>query len=114
MDKEQGWHRNTDLCVDVKTLLRSDRRTRLGKNYVGVLRRDDDEHYNFVETHLVTPGKRNPRVFEGEYVTLTLLADGSFRPNFKQVKLGKGVNVDGYAIGVCNELRRALAGLVEE
>ena len=40
---------NTDLCVDVKTLLRSDRRTRLGKNYTGVLTRDAEEHYTFVE-----------------------------------------------------------------
>ena len=105
---------NTDLCVDVKTFLRSDRRTRLGKNYVGVLRRDDEEHFNFVETSSPTLGKRNPRVFEGEYVTLTLLPDGSFRPNFKQMKVGKGVNVDGYAIEVANEIREALNGLINE
>lgn len=105
---------NTHLCVDVKTFLRQECIAELNKPYQGVLTRDGEEHFNFVETSSPTLGKRNPRVFEGEYVTLTLLADGSFRQNFKQVKLGKGVNVDGYAIGVCNELRRALAGLVEE
>ena len=109
-----GCHRNTHICVDVKTFLRNERIAKLNKQYTGVLMRDGAEHFSFTEILPVTPGKRNPRVFEGEYVTLTLLADGSFRPNFKQMKLGKGVNVDGYAIGVCNELRRALAGLVEE
>ena len=51
---------NTDLCVDVKTLLRSDRRTRLGKNYTGVLTRDAEEHYTFVERQPSTDGKSNP------------------------------------------------------
>ena len=36
---------NTDLCMDVKTLLRTDRVTRIGKNYRGVLMRDGEDHY---------------------------------------------------------------------
>lgn len=113
MDKEQGLHPNTHLCVDVKTFLRQERIAKLNKPYQGVLTRDGEEHFNFVETSSPTLGKRNPRIFDGKYVTLTLLPDGSFHPNFRHLKLGKDLNVDGYAIGVCNELRRALAGLVE-
>lgn len=55
-----GWNRNTDLCVDVKTILRTDRVTKLGKEYTGVLTRDGEDHYTFVETRPSTAGKRNP------------------------------------------------------
>ena len=46
----------TDLCVNLKTILRSDKRARSGKNYLGILHRDEaseefnfDEHYTFIE-----------------------------------------------------------------
>ena len=32
-----GWHTNTDLGCDVKTILRSDLRMKVGKEYQGVL-----------------------------------------------------------------------------
>ena len=114
MDKEQGWHKNTNLCVDVKTLLRSDRRTKLNKNYTGVLTRDAEEHYTFVETQPSTGTKRNPHVFWGEFITITRQDDGTLRPNFKPIKKGAGWSVEGYAQGVCDELREALGCLVKK
>lgn len=56
---------NTDLCVDVKTILRTDRVTKLGKEYTGVLTRDGEDHYTFVETRPSTAGKRNPHGMSG-------------------------------------------------
>ena len=35
-----GWHHNTHLGVNVKTVLNSDRIMRVGKDYQGVLKRD--------------------------------------------------------------------------
>ena len=120
-NKEQGWNRNTALCVDLKTILRGERVMKSGKGYTGVLKRDVlcedfhyDEHYTFVETLPSTDGKRNPRVFEGKYITITCRDDGTYRLNFKRVVVGKNFDVDGFAIGVCNELRQALKGLVEK
>ena len=123
-NKEQGWNRNTDFCVDVKTLLRSDKCAKIGKSYQGVLRRDSeaqveefhycDPHYTFVETLPLPVRKRSPRVFEGKYITVTHRSDGTFHPNFRPMKVDEGFSVDAYAIGVCNELRQALKGLVEE
>ena len=65
----QGWHRNTELSVDLKTILRSDVRMKTGKAYQGVLRRDSDAeiedfrchdpHFTFTETQPWTT-KRNP------------------------------------------------------
>ena len=105
---------NTDLCVDIKTYLRSDRSAQRGKNYTGMLRRDSEEHYSFIETKLPSNGKRNPRVFEGRFITITQSDDGNFRPNFRPINIGLGFNVERYANSVANELLCAFSGLVEE
>ncbi len=110
----QGWHRNTELCIDLKTILRSDRRAKLRKDYPGVLTRDGREHYTFIETPASTDGKRNPHVFEGEFITITRRSDGSLRPNFKNLTTGRGFSVESYAFGVACELREALSSLIEE
>ncbi len=122
-DMLKGWYRNTDLAVDLKTMLRSDRTMRTGKEYQGVLRRDRDAdiddfrcrdaHYTFVET-LAWRSKRNPRVFNGKYISITRRDDGSLRPNFKPLKIDADFSPERYAIGVSNELLWALEGLVEK
>ena len=120
----QGWNRNTELAVDLKTILHSDRSMRTGKDYQGVLRRDSDAeiddfrcrdaHYTFVETLPQSAGKRNPHVFVGKYITVTRRDDGSLRPNFKPIKVGRDFSVYRYALGVFNELMWALEDLVEK
>ena len=121
MNKEQGWNRNTDLGCDLKTLLHSDRRMQTSKDYQGVLRRDSDAvvdeflyrdpHYTFIET-LPWTTKRNPRLFNGRYISVTRRDNGSLRLNFKPMPVGISVNI--YAFEVYRELRQALKGLVEE
>ena len=124
-DMLHGWNRNTDLAVNLKTVLHSDRSMRIGKEYQGVLRLDSeaeiedfrcrDAHYTFVETLPQSAGKRNPHVFQGEYITITRRDDGNLRPNFKPMpKINKGFSIERYVIGVSNELLWALEGLVEE
>ena len=124
-DEEHSWHTNTDLGCNVKTLLRSDKRAKAGKSYPGVLRLDSeaevdeflcrDPHYTFTEIVPLTAGKRNPHVFNGQYVTITRKDDGSYRPNLKQMpELGAKLSVDNYAFEVYRELRQGLKGLVEE
>ena len=119
--EEQGWHPNTHLCVDLKTLLRSDCVAKAGKSYPGVLRRDVeceefnyDDHFSFVETLPPTAGKRNPHVYEGDFITVTRRDDGSYRPNFKPMKVGADFTVAKYAAGVANELLWALEGLIKK
>ena len=121
--EKQGWHSNTDLGCDLKTILRSDVRMKTGKEYQGVLRLDSegivdeflyrDPHYTFIETVPPTAGKRNPHLFVGEYITITRRDDGSLRPNFKPMKMGADFSVEKYASGVANELLWALEGLIE-
>lgn len=117
----QGWHNNTDLGCDVKTMLRSDMRMQTGKDYQGVLRLDSDAeiedfrcrdaHYTFIET-LPWRLKRNPRVFNGKHISITRRDDGTLRLNFKTMPAG--MSVDNYTFEVYRELRGALKGLVEE
>ena len=120
---KQGWHKNTDLGCDVKTLLRSDVRMKVGKDYLGVLRLDSDaivdeflcrdSHYTFTET-LPWTMKRNPRVYAGKHITVTRRDDGSLRLNFRPLKTGYDFSIERYALGVYNEICMALEGLVEE
>ena len=120
---EQGWHRNTILCADIKSFLLNEVLMTPGKDYPGILRHDipseefgfDDEHYTFIETLHPTAGKRNPHVFEGRFVTITRRDDGSLRPNLKQMpKLGAKLSVDNYVFEVYRELRQGLKGLIEK
>ena len=92
-----------------------------GKNYVGILVKDfaeinpwEDDHFRFIENPPSVSEKRNPRVFDGRFITITRRADGSLRPNLKPVKIEDGFDVDDYATGVANELLHALSCLVEE
>ena len=117
-----GWHTNTDLGCDVKTLLRSDVHMKTGKEYQGVFRLDSepivdeyicrDPHYTFTETVPQTAGRRNPHVFDGDFITVTRRDDGSLRLNFKELK--SGIKVERLALGVYNEICMALEGLIEE
>ena len=113
----KGWYRNTDLCMDVKTFLRDDRYTKIGKDYTGLLRRDSDDHYLFVETEQPASAacKRNPRLFVGKYISVTRrLRDGHVRFNFKEVDFGVGFNPLSFAVGVMREILKALRCLGEE
>ena len=119
--EQQGWNKNTELCMDVTTFLRSDSRMKAGKDYHGVLRRHvicEDFNYNeemtFVETVSQKRVKRNPQVYVGETITVTRRDDGSYSPNFRPIHTGPGFNVTQYATDVANELLWALGGLVEE
>ena len=118
----EGWHRNTDLSVNLKTILYSDRKMKPCKDYQGVLRLDAegtveeflsrDAHYTFIETVRMTADRRNPHVFNGKYITITRRPDGTLRPNFKPMPAG--MSVDNYAFEVYRELCGALKGLVEK
>ena len=116
----QRWHRNTELSVDLKTILHSDRRLQPSKDYHGILRRDVDseefrydEHFTFVET-IPSTVRHNPQVYKGEYITITRHPDGSLRPNLRPMKVDRDFSVYRYALGVFNELMWSLEDLVEK
>jgi len=110
----EGWKRNTDLCMDVKTFLRSDRIAELGKEYKGFMKRDGESHYCFIEMADAKEHKRNPHVFTGETLNVTRHSDGSYSLNLKKVKISNGFALVEYADTVRAEIISSLKGLVEE
>ena len=117
-----GWHTNTDLGCDIKTILHSDRKMKTGKDYQGVLKLDQegtideflsrDPHYTFIET-VPWNTRRNPKVFNGKHISVTRQDDGTYRLNFKPMpKLGANLSLERYTFGVYLELHKALKGLV--
>ena len=113
-----GWFRNTELCSDIKTYLCFDRIAKIGKVYKGLLRRDSDDHFSFLECRRSANANaiiRNPHVFEGKYINVTRrLMDGHIRFNFKEVDFGGRFNPMSFAIGVMKEIIMAFKCLGEE
>ena len=103
---------NTELCVDIKTVLCTDRRAKMNRVYEGSLTLDREDHYTFREKLPVAAAMRNPHLFRGKYITVTQGADGTLRPNFRPMHTGRGFRLERYALGVYNELCMALYGLV--
>ena len=114
-NKEQGWKTNTDLCVELKTFLRHDSIAKPGKGYQGELWRDNTEHFTFRESlPATTVCKRNPHVYVGRFITVTLNDDGSYQPHFRKMELALDATIYGYAEKVQRELIEAFEGLVEK
>lgn len=106
-------YRNTHLCVDLKTILHTDRSAVAGKNYTGTLVNDDEDHFLFVET-LPRPVKRNPRIYVGPFVTITRRDDGTLRPNLRLLNLTQHSNYQQYACHVAHDLIKGFRSLVEK
>lgn len=100
--------KDTMLCIDLNTYLLVDAILKKGKTYHGDLTLDNKLHACFVETTLKSRYKRNVRIFDGNFITMTYrMKDGHIRLNFKEVNVGAGFNADNYAIGVMNEITKA-------
>ena len=62
----------------------------------------------------MSAARRNPHVYEGEFINISRWADGSLHPSFKNVMAGRAFSVESYAFGVACELHEGLSGLVEK
>jgi hypothetical protein len=111
---------NTYLAVNLKVKMFRDSRLKLGKDYIGVLCHDvpddsicsNDDHFTFIETYPMSVRKRNPQVFDGEFITVTRRSDGTYRINFKSFQINKDFDVAAFASGVASEIKKALKGLI--
>ena len=98
------------LGIDLWTRLRADPQPRLGKPYHGRLVVRGTDYAVFTEDPPAKPQRRNPRIFDGRYVTLTRReGDGHLRLNFKELPFPPGLDDEAYAHGVGQEVKEALA-----
>jgi len=111
INNEHGWNHNVDLCMDVKTYLRNDHITQKGKDYSGVLNRDSDYHYTFVEDapkeNLITIVRRSPHIYKGTCVNVVRRADGNLYPTFNRPKYSEGFGFQDFCIAAAKELIEA-------
>jgi len=83
--KNSIFNRNTELCVDLKTILTSDRKAKRFKDYRGVLTRDGREHFTFMEEAPERKArKHNPCVYKGYTINVHSRDDGTIYPTFRQ------------------------------
>ena len=76
---------HTELCVDLKTILTSDRKAKRFKDYRGVLTRDGREHFTFMEEAPERKAtKHNPCVYKGYTINVHRRDDGIIYPTFRQ------------------------------
>ena len=72
------------LCIDLQAYLQTDDLVDENKPYYGTLTLDDEYHAQFVERPCRAYTRRNMRIFDGRYITLTYRPrDGHIRFNFK-------------------------------
>ena len=101
--------RNTDLCVDLKTVMHSEVVLKQGKSYTGILTRDAESHYLFEETLRKMRTNGNPKLFDGHYVSMVKQKNGRYQCHLKGFDPGKVENRHELAVSVCNELLEAFS-----
>lgn len=111
-----GRYHNTELCVDVKTLLIIDRVMQTGKRYNGFFTKDSEGHITLVEKAKQTYFRYDKK-FDGELISLTQRDDGTFRSHFKDFAISPTLT-EKEVRKLGNKLKRefvdALLGLVEK
>lgn len=101
-----GLYPNTELDVDLKLVTQEQGRMELGEYLDGMITRDGDDHFTFVEnaTEQRKAERRNPSIYEGQWINVKRRADGTVYPTFKRTKgIGAG-KLGDYAVNTTCEL----------
>ena len=101
-----GLYPNTELGVDLKLVTQEQGRMELGEYLDGMITRDGEDHFTFVEnaTEQRKAERRNPSIYEGQWINVKRRADGTVYPTFKRTKgIGAG-KLGDYAVNTTCEL----------
>jgi hypothetical protein len=102
--------KNTNLCVDLKTIMQEDVILNEGQGYHGVLTRDGKDHYLFDEaSRLSRTNQRNPKLFDGNYCSLVHMQNGKYKIHMRTFNASTIGNGKAYAQKCYKELLKALA-----
>ncbi len=108
-------HPNTESCVDIKLMTRQPGRMPLGEYLPGMLTRDGEDHFLFIENadKKRVVAHRNPRIYRGRFVNVLRRADGSLVLTFNRPTLNENFTFQNFCREAAGELL-AVAGLIEE
>lgn len=101
-----GLYPNTELGADLKLVTQKQGRMELGEYLDGMITRDGEDHFTFVEnaTEQRKAERRNPSIYEGQWINVKRRADGTVYPTFKRTKgIGAG-KLGDYAVNTTCEL----------
>ena len=99
-----------NLCIDLKTILQEDTLLNPGQCYRGVLSRTDNDQYLFEEAVRVDRhGRRNPKLFDGQYVSLVHMQNGKYQVHMRTIDASAALDRKELALSVYNELLTAFA-----
>lgn len=105
---------NTELCVDLKLLTRQPGRMPVGGYMNGVLTRDGEYLFRFVENAKKrVPVRRNPRIYSGRYINVIRHDDGSLVLTFNRPVLTADFSFRDYCLAAVQELL-TIIGLLDE
>ena len=101
-------NKNTNLCVDLKTVLQRDTLLAEGIPYNGVLTRDGDQHFLFEEAvRHNRHGRRNPKLFDGNFISLVHMQNGRYQCHMKTINASGDFDRQQIAFKVYSELLTA-------
>ncbi len=82
---------NTEPCITFKMLTRQPGRMDVGAILRGILTRDGEEHYTFLEEgdQQKASSQRNPHVYRGRFVNVNQSGDGTLYPTFNRPRYTK-------------------------
>ena len=102
--------KNSNLCVDLKTVMQNDALLVEGQCYTGVLTRDKEDHYVFEES-CRRSGRcpRNPKLFDGNYCSLVHMQNGKYQIHMKTINASAISDRNQLAFNVYSELLTAFS-----
>ncbi len=82
---------NTEPCIDLKLLTQQPGRMDIGAILRGILTRDGEEHYTFLEdgSQKEASSQRNPHVYRGRFINVNQSGDGTLYPTFNRPRYTK-------------------------
>ena len=101
--------KNSNLCVDLKTVMQRDAHLIQGQSYPGVLTRDGDEHFIFEESCHRGRCPRNPKLFDGNYCSLVHMQNGKYQIHMKTINASQVADRNQLAFNVYSELLTAFS-----
>ena len=100
--------KNTNLCINLKTIMQEDALLNPGQCYRGVLSRTDEDHYLFEEAvNRSQHTRRNPKLFDGKYISLVHMQNGKYQVHMRTIDTTTQLDRKALAFQVYHELIEA-------
>lgn len=100
--------KNTNLCVNLKTVMQEDGILLLDHCYAGCITRTSEDDFRFEEAIHKGRPKRNPKLFDGKYCSLVHMQNGKYQIHMRTIDASRCINPQDLAFKVYSELLNAL------